>query len=781
MRRACRCSGIFIVIVLISHCAGVRPPDKNVELILSKGIISPYKAVFDRVPQHVPSFKSVDGPITGNGDIGLTMSGPPEDFRFWISKNDFWKSGPDFKQCGPSLIGGIDIGIQELEGASYHVEQVLYESVISAAFSRDINTVSVDARVAATDNIILLELEVDRRPVQVSLDLWAKDGYESTTEEGREGDIHWVMRRFDTDNLLYPSAAAVAVRVLGSDGTSFRLEPEKPLTIAASVVTNHESQTYAGDARAKVGSLDQNAVNDLITEHNKWWQLFWAKSFVEIEDKLLERYYYGSLYITACCSRNVDFPPGLFGNWITMDRLAWAGDVHLNYNIEAPYWAVFSSNRVELADPYDAPFLEHLPIFVENARKYLDKKGAYASVGIGPKGLTSRFFDREGMDEVYGKKFGSDSYGDLVGQPMFLGQKSNAVFAAMNMILRYRYTHDERYARKVYPYLSAVAEFWEDYLNFEEGRYVIYDDSFHEVGPWQGKNWEKGYGDFNPINSLGFLRVFFKAMIEISRDLNIDQEHQRKWRHIHANLSDFPVFEEDGRKRFRACEGGQGSGLKVIGLDWIMMHGLVFPAPNFGLGSDPEPLKMIRDDIQEWDDDVWLNHGNAFQTVFIGAARIGCDPDFLMSKAREKIEKSSYPNLWIFAEGGGVETCSGIPGMINEMMLQSHGGVIRIFPVFPDHQRASFFRLRTFGAFLVSSSFHNGSVGCLIIESEKGRECRLQNPWPDLPVEIYRDGNKSEMVKGAELAFSTRPGESIGLVPEGREHVSLEAFLTDRW
>jgi hypothetical protein len=184
-------------------------------------------------------------------------------------------------------------------------------------------------------------------------------------------------------------------------------------------------------------------------------------------------------------------------------------------------------------------------------------------------------------------------------------------------------------------------------------------------------------------------------MIEISRDLNVDQESRKKWQHILANLSDFP--------------------------------------------------------------------------------------DFLMSKDREKINKYSYPNLWIFAEGGGLETCSGIPGMINEMMLQSHGGVIRIFPVFPDNQTASFYRLRTFGAFLFSGSIHNGTVGCLIIESGKGRECRLQNPWPALPVALYRDGKKSEILKGRELAFSTRPAESIGLVPEGSEYVRLEAFLVDRW
>jgi hypothetical protein len=71
-----------------------------------------------------------------------------------------------------------------------------------------------------------------------------------------------------------------------------------------------------------------------------------------------------------------------------------------------------------------------------------------------------------------------------------------------------------------------------------------------------------------------------------------------------------------------------------------------------------------------------------------------------MAKARERLEKNAYPNLWLPTDGGGIETCSAVPGMINEMMLQSHRGVIRVFPVFPRDQKASFYRLRTFGAFL---------------------------------------------------------------------------------
>jgi len=218
----------------------------------------------------------------------------------------------------------------------------------------------------------------------------------------------------------------------------------------------------------------------------------------------------------------------------------------------------------------------------------------------------------------------------------------------MNMILRYHYTYDQDYIRKVYPYLIAVADFWDDYLKFERNRYVIPDDCVYEVGPWNGNQWREGYGDINPITSLGFLKVFFKAMIEISRDIQADIDRQDKWEHILANLIEFPVHEANGRTRFRACEGGHGRGLNKIGVDWVMLHGLVFPAPNIGLNSKAKDLAMIRNDLEGIDEKTWLYHGNAFQTLFIGAARVGYDPDVLLSMARKKIRNTG---------GGSVVVC----------------------------------------------------------------------------------------------------------------------------
>ena len=736
------------------------------EAIAESGrIVSQYKAVFTSPSKRLPAFHAVDSPITGNGDIGLTLNGPPERQRYWISKCDFWKSGPSFKQCGPSLIGGIDVRIEALKDASYHVEQQIYEPVLASRFATARGSVTINAWVSATDNLVVLELTAHDAPVRVELDLWTKEGYGSETAKGSDAEVRWATRKFVSADLLFPTEAIIALQTVPKVPATFTLEPGKPVKVVAAVMTNHDAKGYETLAIGKARLATPEEVERLRAEHRKWWRGFWAESYVEIEDKVLEKHYYASHYVMACCSRNPKFPPGLYGNWITLDRTAWSGDIHLNYNHQAPFWALYSSNHLCLTECYDAPLLEQLEGFKRDARTFLNKQGVYASVGIGPKGLICRFPDQAGLDQVYKAKCEPGSYDDLAGQPMFLGQKSNALFGAMNMILRYEYTGDLGYLRKVYPYLRAVAEFWEDYLVLENGRYVIYDDNYGEVGPWEGKNWKKLYGDFNPILSLGFLRVFFKSMIVQSKDLDCDADRRAKWQDILDRLSDLPVAVENGRKRFRACEGGTGSGAKIVGMDWMMMHSLVFPSTHFGLSSDAATLTMIRDDIKSWND--WSRHDDNFQGLLIGAARVGYDADFLVARAKDLIAKRSSPNLWIRSGGGGIETCSGIPGLINEMMLQSHGGVMRIFPVFPAGQKASFYRLRTFGAFLVSGAIVKGVVQQIVIESEKGRPCVLQNPWSGKTVVITSSKGPNREMSGDLLRLPTVEGERLTLAPQG--------------
>ena len=67
---------------------------------------------------------------------------------------------------------------------------------------------------------------------------------------------------------------------------------------------------------------------------------------------------------------------------------------------------------------------------------------------------------------------------------------------------------------------------------------------------------------------------------------------------------------------------------------------------------------------------------------------------------------------------------------IQEMLLQSHTGVIRVFPAVPEYwQDVSFKDMRAMGAFLVSASMKGGNVERITVRSEKGGTLKILNPF----------------------------------------------------
>jgi hypothetical protein len=755
-------------------------------------LVSRHQGVFTSPPTVIPTRKVVDGPILGNVDLGVAIGGPPELQRFYISKNDFWKTKVVYPNSGPAPIGGIDISIPALGGGQYHAEQSLATAEVlttltTAArwtdpppFTRAGQPIHLRSWTAATENLLVIELSVPEGgdPVGVDVTLWPKTGNESETASGNLPDGHWATRKFnsvapgqsiaiDQQPLKFPTGAAIATRLFnhrrpiqpGGDGWQadrLMLVPGQPVQIVAAVVSSEETADPLAEAQRRVAALTAEKLTSLRQAHLAWWRGFWSKSYVEIGDPLIEKYYYGSNYILACCSRNPTYAPSLFGNWITADTPAWQGDYHTNYNYEAPWWGVYSSNHVELSEPYDAPILAYMNIGRENAKKYLNKRGVYYEVGIGPKGLETCFVGKGG--ELPGE-----------GNRMFLGAKSNALLLTTNMFMRFYATYDRDYAGKVYPFLREIADFWEDYLKFENGRYSVYADSLGESGD--------GGSDKNNIYTLGLLRMFFNGIVEVSEELGADAGRRGNWRQIADNLSPFTTATVNGVERFRMAESGPSSG--IVGPNagagrgaWnCHFLGVVWPSGVIGLGSDPRWLKIARDEARDWPDGDWYNKGTGaatFRTPFMSylyAARVGHDPDDILARYRKAIELDGFPNLWLFTGGGGIEQCCCVPGGINEMLLQTHEGVMRLFPVWPKNRPARFGRLRTHGAFLVSSELQDGEVKSLVIESEKGRECKLLNPWPGRSLALRRNEQEAETLSGEIIRFKTQATERITIEP----------------
>lgn len=830
--------------------------------------------VFTAPPRHVPTRGMPDGPLLGNGDVGVVLAGPPEAQRLHIGKNDFWttfQGQPNARVQSKILtVGRLELAIPELRGASYRQEQDLAKAEVRGTFTKDALTVNTRSWVDARENLLFVEITSVGGPATLSAALVCGDSPAAPAQPqpgtplqvGREqhGGGRWyfdgdmaglvvtntvlaakpsappgMVERFDGKstwrvqheppitgtvsvgawikiNDTSPEAnyivskgewnrsyslglsngclrwsvngvmlqggaplpkgrwvyvlgtlsdgrmaafadgecvgsigggegssaffhrkadaagvsgreVAVAARVLGHSGLRSTVEPGVPVVLAAAIFSDLDHPDFATTARSRVAELNARGVAAHTAGHRRWWTEFWSRSFIEIPDKEIEKRWYAALYVMGSCSRPGEVAPGLWGNWVTTDNPNWQGDFHLNYNFQAPFYMVYGANHADLS----LPFYQAIAEAMEHGRAMSSRrgwKGVHFPCGIGPWGLFGYSPD---MDH---------------------GQRSNAAYVALNFIWYWHYTQDREWLRvSGYPYLREVAAFWEDYLKLEEERYVIRHDAIHE-----------GSGnDLNPILSLGLVRNLFQRLLPMSEELGVDEDRRAKWRDILSRLSAFPVQERGGKTLFRYAEEGTAWwNSNTLGIQHI------FPAGAIGLDSDPKLLEISHNMVEAMN--RWADY-NGFSSWYTACARIGHNPTVILGRLRAECDKHSFPNGLLYYGGGGIENCGGFLA-INEMLMQSHEGVLRLFPCWPHNQDARFSGLLAVGAFRVSASLNNGVVSGVKIVSEKGRPCTLQNPWPGRTVSVIRNGLTGGPIAAApRFTLETVPGETLELSP----------------
>ena len=728
----------------------------------SKRVVSPHMAVFRGLSMSTPIKTSVDGPLLGNGDMGVCLSeittkgedkkvrqtanGP----RFWLCKNDFWKLAHDFKTgpSGPRVFGGIDVKFPELQGGS-NTEQHFHDAVTVSKWA----DVEVRSWVTASENMLVVELSSTGKDVAVDISLWVQEGDNSDVTKGEENGTMWATRKF-ARNVEIPTEVACAMKLIGVEARQFTLKAGHPVTVVAAMQSKFKSATPLEHVRKRTGGMNATSLAELKNRHAAWWRDFWAKSYVEIGDPILEQRYYLSNYVMACASRDPDFPPPLFGTWNTTDIPGWEGDYHLNYNHMAPFYALYSSNHIEQADPYHAPILDFLPRAQWYAKNAQNIRGAYFPVGIGPKGIE---VTRNYPDDGYARPPHFEKEG------LFYHQRSNGAYCLVNVAMRWHATYDKNYARKLYPLVRDIADFWEDYLKFEDGRYVIYRDSIHERS--------NNGNDFNSMVSLALVRNALELAIDMGRELGVDANRHEKWRHILDHLSGW-TYQELALPRLptedRSVEKPKVKVFRYTekGTAWWRSNTLaiqhIYPAGAIGLDSSAEELQVSRNTIDVRNG--WFD-GNGMNSLYPAAVRVGYDPKVILAKLREMIATKAATNGFIKSNPHGCENCSIVPNTINEMLCMSHKGVVRLFPVWPKEMDARFAQLRAWGAFLISAELKNGMVRNVEVFSEMGRPCTMVNPWPGSRVILSRADNKKQTLSGERFTFETTLGEKLRLLP----------------
>ena len=675
-------------------------------------------------------YKIPAGAMCANGDLGVVFDNADNGLLIHISKCDFWKFTPGaHKDGGIKAVG--DILIENVDLSDYNIKQYFDKGLLDCKFS----STGIEFFVAP-ENLIYFEIRVPEAHNLPAVSIKLPDTCGSLNTSSVENDIAVKTRKFEGENLQLESAVTVCCREINT----YNADGCQCARYCISVATNFDDTQYTEKAVAMVEGCDYDLDKKRTQEK---WENFFSASKVTLEDKEIETFYNSSLYHLAGCMGNKEFPPGLFGNFITDDFFPWAGDYHMNYNYEAPYYCIFSANHPELFDGYMTPVNE-MSGEAEKFAKFFGCKGYAFPVSFGPKAL-----------DVYSQA-NCKEHGVL-----FLGQKSHAAYACVIPLMHWFSTYDKEYAlENYYNFIFNTAAFWEDYLVKEKGRYVIKNDAAHEIPYYRGEKFRyithKGQIEaVNAINSLGLVKLLFNGIYDMAKELGLDSEKYPLWEDIIKNLSDFPTFIKKGKKCFRYSKRGiRWRDENTVGLQHI------YPASQIGLSSDKKLLEIAKNTYFINDRRLDDNGSNSYLPA---GARIGVDPDFIMEGIKQNIREFALPNRLFRHHGGGIEHLTTVPVTINEMLLQGHEDIIRLFPCWNRKSSASFENLRADGAFLVSAKLEKETVSGVKIKSLQGRKCNIeydvkyiikQSDLSQIPLE--KNGNI--------VSFDTQAGETYILV-----------------
>ncbi len=519
----------------------------------------------------------------------------------------------------------------------------------------------------------------------------------------------------------------------------------QPLRLDITVLTSRDAADPAEQAAREAARFAGAAVAGLRRESSEHWARFWSASAVELADKELERIWYQNQYFLACCLKQGKVAPGLFGNW-SRGKIgtAWHGDYHMNYNTQQVWWGVFSSNHVGQHEPYTRLVESLMPMAEWNARVQFGLPGAYFPHSAYPVPSNVNPYPA----------------------PPWGYEICETPWTVQSLWWQYKYTLDEQYLSRVYPMLRAAAEFLVAFASRGE------DGKYHIIPTVSPENWGATV-DFrlnrDCIIDLALTEFLLDAVDEGSRVLGIDAGQREKWREVRRNLAPYPTGEGPFGRVW----------LDVLDAPVEYVYNVpvtlapVFPAEQVGLRSKPELLELARRTAKT----IRLEGGNDLVWQPLARARLGVlDLEWFKREVRYSLTPLGTANDrvrqidgrysdatnfdFMMRMGVWTENLS-LPAVINECLLQSYDGVIRLFPNRINLGAAAFRDLRAAGAFLVSARFDGKRISGVMLKSEKGARARIAKPWEGAAARVVSRGARVEAVEsGGVIEFATRAGES---------------------
>ena len=509
-----------------------------------------------------------------------------------------------------------------------------------------------------------------------------------------------------------------------------------------SVSAHYPDKPEVPGAKEIVSRQRQTGFKKAVIDQKLWWKDYWSKSSLNLPDSILERQYYLEMYKFGSVARSNTAPISLQAVWTADNgRLPpWKGDFHHDLNTQLSYWPAYSSNHLDLEQGFFDWLWKYKPAFEKYTKTYFETNG----------------LNVPGVSTLTGEPMGGwiqYSFGPTV-----------SAWLAQHFYLHWRYSMDKDFLReKAYPWIKSVALYLNEIsvVDPQTGLRKLPLSSSPEFFNNSRKAWFKQTTNFD----LALIRWTFEKAAELAGELGL-QEDADQWK---KKLSEWPDFAIDKKEGFMIAPG----------VPYHISHRhfshlmAIHPLGLFDWSHGERERQIIRNslaNLEKYGSDYWAGYsfawlGNLKARAMDGDgaadalrtfARCFCLPNsFHVNGDQSGTGKSKFTYRPFTLEGNFAFAAG-----IQEMLLQSHSGMVRVFPAIEKSwQNAEFHHLRAEGAFLVSAKRKDGHVIYVQVFSEKGGILNLANPFSDKSLIIT--GAEHTQVSEGLIVIKTKPGDQI--------------------
>ena len=737
----------------------------------------------------VPDFRRAY--IIGGGDIGAAIHGTPDNYIYHICKNDLWwddfdsdppcylaggieevrrragEGDPLLKQdinaaanlrsnspCQTSaarltlhlISGGVQSNIEEqmdlrtgcvtqtygcgdqngvVKGRGFSTmscispaEDVLYICCragepaghlgkMSLELTKDPMEVSANSGPKTDKEIARLEEEIEKYYTPVPFVDGRDFGFTMRLRAGHDPenspDVHYTVR-------MRAGAPGFRAYIAGSKIIAEGRPKGREVSFLLTVVSTYdEADTAAGSKRkldrAEAGSMPMAACSCI-----EWYRHLWRRSWIRLPDTKYSRPWYWGVYQAMASRKPGKQPAGYLAPWYQSSLANWGHHI-LTYEQAKTNLGILPTNHAELLEPWFRMLRDANPKLREFTRGFYHMDGTAYPHAISNIGTVTA------------------SAINLNATEMNLSTAGESVKYCWDY---YDCTGDLDFLREVgYPLLRDAAVFYHEYLLTDEatGEKYIFPSRSQEFAN------TVGFTDEFMTNSLIDTCMFRNTLDKAARSaelLGVDTDLAAAWRADLAALPKDYALWPDGTWKTAADTDDRTFDYGPPGVTDVSpvcytgevdaWHG---DSPELTEAARRTVMKLIPDDEIPWDRSFGI----------IARLRMG---DAAYAGRMLKLIPEQYEiggNLdepvafdCDYSVGKGTAATAQV---ICEMLLQSQGGVLRLFPAW-DHSLgdAAFFSLRACGAFLVSAETRSGEIAYGIVRSLKGNPCRIADPFP---------------------------------------------------